>query len=85
MSEIKGLIKEIGVTEKVPVPVVAECWDSLGDIEGRHLTEQQCFRQGLLVLGCGENAVRLAPPMIVTEAEADTALAIMDTVLADLE
>ena len=30
----------IGTTEKVPVPVVAECWDSLGDIEGRHVTEQ---------------------------------------------
>lgn len=31
---------EIGVTAAVPAPVVAECWDSLGDIEGRHLTEQ---------------------------------------------
>ena len=31
---------EIGVTAKTPVPVVAECWDSLGDIEGRHITEQ---------------------------------------------
>ena len=31
---------EIGVTAPVPIPVVAECWDSLGDIEGRHITEQ---------------------------------------------
>lgn len=47
--------------------------------------EQGCFHQGLLVLGCGENAVRLAPPMIVTEEEADTAFEIMDAVLADLD
>jgi len=30
---------EIGVTGRVPVPVVGECWDSLGDIQGRHLSE----------------------------------------------
>ena len=30
---------EIAVSERIPVPVVAECWDSLGDIEGRHITE----------------------------------------------
>lgn len=30
---------EIGRTSHVPTPVVGECWDSLGDIQGRHLTE----------------------------------------------
>ena len=31
---------DIGITENVPVPVVAECWDAMGDTEGRHITEQ---------------------------------------------
>ena len=31
---------DIGVTDRVPVPVVAECWDGMGDTEGRHITEQ---------------------------------------------
>jgi D-aminopeptidase len=31
---------EIGVTEHVPVPVVAECWDGMGDTEGRHITQE---------------------------------------------
>ena len=43
--------------------------------------ERNCFERGLLVLGCGNNAVRLAPPMIVTHEAADTAATIMDTVL----
>ena len=30
----------IGISESVPVPVVAECWDAMGDTEGRHITEQ---------------------------------------------
>lgn len=50
-----------------------------------HDFEQHCFRKGLLVLCCGESAVRLAPPLIVTRAQADTAVEIMDKVLAEIE
>ena len=47
--------------------------------------ERGCFARGLLVLRCGQRAVRLAPPMTVTEHQADTALRIMEAALADLE
>ena len=30
---------EIGISKHVPVPVVAECWDGMGDTEGRHISE----------------------------------------------
>ena len=30
---------ETGVSNSVPVPVVAECWDGMGDTEGRHIDE----------------------------------------------
>ena len=46
------------------------------------LFERACFLRGLLVLGCGWNAVRLAPPMIVGQAEIDIAAAIIEDVLA---
>ena len=36
------------------------------------------FERGLLLLGCGEASVRLAPPLIVTEAEAAIAVQILD-------
>ncbi len=39
--------------------------------------ERACFHDGLLTLTCGERGVRLAPPLVVTEAECDTALAII--------
>jgi 4-aminobutyrate aminotransferase len=34
---------------------------------------QSCYQRGLLVLGCGEKAIRLSPPLIITEEQADNA------------
>jgi 4-aminobutyrate aminotransferase len=36
------------------------------------------FERGLLTLGCGENTLRLCPPLIVTRQEADVALDIIE-------
>jgi 4-aminobutyrate aminotransferase len=36
------------------------------------------FERGLLILGCGENSVRLAPPLIVGEQEIEVALDILE-------
>jgi 4-aminobutyrate aminotransferase len=36
------------------------------------------FERGLLILGCGENSIRLAPPLIVNEQEATVALDILE-------
>jgi 4-aminobutyrate aminotransferase len=36
------------------------------------------FERGLLILGCGETAVRLAPPLIVQQGEVDVALDILE-------
>ncbi|MGC2638291.1 MAG: acetyl ornithine aminotransferase family protein [Acidobacteriaceae bacterium] len=36
------------------------------------------FERGLLILGCGENSLRLAPPLIVNEHEAAVALHILE-------
>lgn len=33
---------------------------------------QLCFRRGLLVLECGKKAIRISPPLIVTDAQVDT-------------
>jgi 4-aminobutyrate aminotransferase len=42
---------------------------------------RECFDRGLLVLGAGQNAVRLSPPLVLTGAQADTAVAILDEAL----
>lgn len=38
---------------------------------------QRCFRQGLLLLTAGTRAVRLCPPLVLTEEEADVGLEIL--------
>lgn len=46
---------------------------------------QHCFLHGLVLLGCGESAIRLCPALVVTRAEADTALRILDAALSEVE
>jgi len=37
-----------------------------------------CFTRGLLVLGAGKNSIRLSPPLVLTKAQAETAVKIID-------
>jgi 4-aminobutyrate aminotransferase len=44
------------------------------ELRGRVVTE--CFRRGLLILGCGKNTVRFCPSLAVSEAEVTVAVEI---------
>jgi 4-aminobutyrate aminotransferase len=50
----------------------------------RDLAVERCFERGLLILGCGENTLRLMPPLIVSRAQADAALEILEEVLSEI-
>lgn len=39
--------------------------------------ERACFERGVLALTCGRRGVRMAPPLVVTEEQCDTALRIV--------
>jgi predicted acetylornithine/succinylornithine family transaminase len=43
----------------------------------------RCLERGLLILTAGDNVLRLVPPLILSEAEADEGLAILEGVLAE--
>ncbi len=43
---------------------------------------QDAFHRGLLLLGCGEAAIRFCPPLCVTAAQVDTVLRLLAEVLA---
>ncbi|HEU5042440.1 MAG TPA: acetyl ornithine aminotransferase family protein [Gemmatimonadales bacterium] len=43
------------------------------------------FRRGLLLLGAGKSTLRLAPPLVVDETDVDTALAMLDGLLGELD
>jgi len=45
---------------------------------------QRSFRQGLLLLGAGKSALRLAPPLIIDETDIDTALGMIDVCLGEI-
>jgi 4-aminobutyrate aminotransferase len=47
------------------------------DHDTAEAVEQACFERGLLVLTCGQRGLRMAPPLVVNGAQADTALAIV--------
>jgi 4-aminobutyrate aminotransferase len=47
--------------------------------------ERRSFGRGLLVLGCGENAIRMSPPLVFREDQARTALEIFEDVVAQTE
>jgi 4-aminobutyrate aminotransferase len=46
---------------------------------------EAAYRKGLLVLGAGENSLRLAPPLIVDEEQADFALRTLDACITEAE
>ncbi|HEX2659777.1 MAG TPA: aminotransferase class III-fold pyridoxal phosphate-dependent enzyme [Polyangia bacterium] len=43
-----------------------------------------CFRRGLLVLECGTKAIRISPPLILTEAQANTIADVFVTACHDV-
>jgi 4-aminobutyrate aminotransferase len=47
--------------------------------------EQETVRRGLVVLTAGPSAVRLSPALVVTNEQVDTAIDIIDAVLATME
>jgi 4-aminobutyrate aminotransferase len=54
------------------------------DHDAAEALQEACFRRGLLTLTCGERTVRLAPPLVVTIEQADTAVSIIGDAVAAL-
>jgi 4-aminobutyrate aminotransferase len=46
---------------------------------------QHAFRKGLLTLGSGENSIRMSPPLIIDEEQADCAIGIMEESIREVE
>jgi 4-aminobutyrate aminotransferase len=48
----------------------------------REQVEALAFERGLLILGCGQNSIRLCPPLVITRDQADFALDTLEACLA---
>ena len=70
ITEVRGRGLMIGVQVKTPA------------LRDRIIME--CFRRGVLVLGAGASTIRLSPPLIVDEEQAEFAVQTLSTVIATL-
>ena len=43
------------------------------------------FEKGVLLLGCGETSVRLSPPLVVSQQQADYAMDVLEQCIAQIE
>ena len=53
--------------------------------ELRNRVVDMAFHKGLLLLGSGDNTVRLCPPLMVDEEQTEAALRIIDSVISEVE
>jgi 4-aminobutyrate aminotransferase len=71
IREVRGLALMIGI--------------EFPDHETSAQIEHRSFEKGLLVLGCGDDAVRMSPALNFREDQARTALDLFETVVSDVE
>jgi 4-aminobutyrate aminotransferase len=50
--------------------------------ELRDRIEVECYKRGLIILGCGTNSIRWSPPLILVKQHVDVALEIFDQAIA---
>ena len=54
------------------------------DHDTMEAVEHAAFRRGLLVLGCGDSAIRMSPPLVIRRDQAETALRIFEDAVAEI-
>ena len=74
-----------GVGLMVAIELVTDREKKTKAIEERNIVVESAFQKGLLLLGCGENAVRFIPALTVTREVIDKALSILDEILTEVE
>jgi 4-aminobutyrate aminotransferase len=68
----------------IGVELVRDRQTKVRAIEERNALVQAMFRRGVLVLGAGRNAIRFAPPLVLTKDQADAAIRIFDESLTEV-
>jgi 4-aminobutyrate aminotransferase len=53
--------------------------------ELRNQVVVECYRRGMLILGCGKNSIRFSPPLMITTDDVDEALGIFEEALTVCE
>jgi 4-aminobutyrate aminotransferase len=58
---------------------------SFGDHDRATAVEHACFHRGLLALGCGDDAIRISPPLVFREDQVRSALEVFEEAVVEVE
>jgi len=87
LRQLQGRFREVGDVRGLGLMTAADIVKSrdtgVVDPALRDEIVQAAFGRGLLLLGCGEGAIRFCPPLCVTAAQVDTTLGILSQVVAE--
>ncbi|HEX9121972.1 MAG TPA: aminotransferase class III-fold pyridoxal phosphate-dependent enzyme [Actinomycetota bacterium] len=70
IREVRGLGLMIGI--------------QLPDHDHMVAVEEAAFRRGLLLLGCGDDVIRMSPPLVFRQDQAETALQVFEEAVAEV-
>jgi 4-aminobutyrate aminotransferase len=78
VGEVRGIGLMIGIE------LVKNQQTKERDPQLRDWLVDQAFYRGLLILGCGENSIRLSPPLVLTLDQADFCVDTLTTLLEEV-
>jgi 4-aminobutyrate aminotransferase len=87
IGEVRGLGLMLGI-ELVQDKKTKEFFPPQVTREGKNIKEVitgECFKRGLILYGAGISSLRMSPPLLITKADAQTALGIIDDVISAVE
>ncbi len=85
MSERFPMIGEVrGLGLMIGIELVKDRKTKERARQWRDTVVHRAFEKGLLLLGCGENTIRLMPPLIVNREQAETAMEILEETFAEV-
>lgn len=87
MTAFKAQHPSIKRVEGKGLMIGVEFADAAGELypKFRDQVVDQCFLNGLLSLGCGTSAVRIAPPLVITKEQIASGLDILERSIAQVE
>ena len=83
-SDVHGIREVRGRGLMMGVELVKDRKTKERATDERNALVQAMFRRGVLVLGAGRNALRLAPPLVLTKDQADGVLKALDESLGEI-
>ena len=77
-----GDVRGLGLMQAIDFVQDSQTKAPAADLRDQVVT--RCFEKGLLLLGCGDGAIRFCPPLIITEQDIATATSILDAAISEV-